>query len=151
MRHFVPVLKIIAETPDDVWGIDICTCSARELEQILTLEREISRALSVKDKATSVTLTTKVMLGVFGNVPAIDTFVFNSLAALVGIRAYQLDRVSASAFADFYVRHKPEIDRAHISTLDFSTGQPTKRLYPTAKKVDMILFTAGQQATGTRT
>lgn len=109
------------------------------------MRKAIAEAVAVPGTTPTLTLTTKIMLGVFGNVPAIDTFVFNGLAAATGKKAYSLDLQSLEAVRQFYLTHQKILDHAEIYTLDFLSGEPTSRRYSQAKLVDMALFMAGQR------
>ena len=82
-------------------------------------------------------LVTKVMLGVFGCVPAFDIY-FKKGFGVSGFSRGSLRRVG-----DFYRANAATIDRLRQPTLDFTTGQPTARLYTRAKVVDMVFFIEG--------
>ena len=85
------------------------------------------------------TLITKIMLGVFGNVPAFDKF-FRK-----GMNMYNFGPKSLRGLAKFYRKHQTMIDcyQKQLVTLNFATGQNTKRFYTKAKVIDMIGFIAG--------
>jgi hypothetical protein len=78
------------------------------------------------------------MLGVFGNIPAFDTFFIKSF------KARQLDRKALYKIADFYRQNRALIDTFDIRTKDFYTGEPTHIRYTKAKIIDMIWFMEGQ-------
>ncbi|MDO4263073.1 MAG: hypothetical protein Q4C67_02635 [Deinococcus sp.] len=119
-RHYIPLIEVIAATPEEVWAIDIDEYSAENVARLLSYERQIAAALTQGIEAqASVTLTTKVMLGVFGNVPALDTFVFNGLAAETGVKAWQLDAKALAALSQYYAAHRHIFDAQSIHTLDF--------------------------------
>ena len=81
------------------------------------------------------------MLGIYGNVPALDTYVTKAL------RVNKLTRKSLKLVASFYDCHKEVIDRFQqdIRTYDFHTGEETNRHYTKAKIVDMATFIEGQR------
>ena len=84
-------------------------------------------------------LVTKVMLGVFGSVPAFDTnFRRGFGAATFGAKA--LRKIGA-----FYQENAELLDEYRVPTLDFVTGEPTGRLYTRAKVIDMAFFIEGGQ------
>jgi hypothetical protein len=83
------------------------------------------------------TLVPKIMLGVFGCVPAFDTFF------LAGSGLRRFNRHSLEELGRFYEAHLDVIERNRIPTLDFASGQPTARLYSRAKMIDMIYFIPG--------
>ncbi len=79
----------------------------------------------------------KIMLGVFGNVPAFDNYFKRGFgASTFGPKA--LEEVGR-----FYAENSETIEKYRIPTLDFSTGTPTERRYTRAKVIDMIFFIEG--------
>jgi hypothetical protein len=44
---------------------------------------------------------------------------------------------------EFYRANAPTIDQLRTPTIDFATGQPSRRLYTRAKIVDMVFFIKG--------
>ena len=80
------------------------------------------------------TLATKVVLRVFGNVPAFDTSFGHGSA-----RRHSAQR-HFSRLGEFYREHADIIERNRICTLDFQTGELTQRRYSRAKVIDMIFF-----------
>lgn len=141
-RQYVLLVETIVKADSRVWALDVDKYTPENFALLTKLERQIHAALQGKSEATS-TLTTKVMLGVFGNVPALDTFVCNALRDLQGFNAYGLDDKTLQGIQQFYDNHKAVFDSYTVNTIDFN-GQPTPRLYPKAKLVDMALFMHGQ-------
>lgn len=135
VRHYVPLIRLIAETPPEVWEIDIDRYDDENLERLLDLDRRIKEAVG-GSRPVSDTLSTKIMLGVFGNVPAFDTY-FNA-----GFGVWTFNRRSLEQIGAFYEAHS-EVFQRRIPTLDFYSGGPTTRLYPKAKLMDMIFFIEG--------
>jgi hypothetical protein len=94
------------------------------------------------------TLITKILLGVFGFIPAFDNFFCNSFRAIAegqcGFRS--VNQKSLSFIKTFYEANKTTIDRLSDETFttDFITGRKTTLNYPKAKIIDMYGFTAGQ-------
>src|SRR5205814_1090453 len=83
------------------------------------------------------TLITKVMLGVFGNVPAFDQY-FRRAIGVSALRCKSLLRIR-----EFYERNREIIDDYRIPTFDLATGGDTPRFYTKAKIIDMIGFVEG--------
>ena len=100
------------------------------------LDQQIREAFGHRKGVTS-TLATKVMLGVFGNVPAFDTY-FRA-----GFRAATFGPKAFGRLGRFYAEHTDTIERHRIPTLDFHTGEQTLRQYSRAKIIDMIFFIEG--------
>ena len=83
------------------------------------------------------TLTTKIILGVMGSVPAFDTYfkkAFN--CATFGPK-------SLKGIGMFYDEHAAVIDSIYVPTLDFVTGDDTDILYSKSKLIDMAFFSLG--------
>jgi hypothetical protein len=79
------------------------------------------------------------MLGVFGNVPAFDSY-FKKGLGVSTFGKYSLEKV-----ADFYKMIEESIEQSRLKTLDFTTGLPTNRTYTRAKVIDMIFFIEGSK------
>lgn len=77
------------------------------------------------------------MLGVFGNIPALDTYFSKSF----GVRT--VNKRGLRRIHDFYSQNKKVIDSFKIHTLDFHTGNKTKIKYKKAKIIDMVGFVQG--------
>ena len=83
-------------------------------------------------------LATKIMLGVFGNVPAFDTN-FKRGAGVSTFGPKALGKLSK-----FYKTNKELIDKHRVRCLDFVTREPIGPNYPRAKVADMIFFVEGR-------
>ncbi|MEK7218841.1 MAG: hypothetical protein AAB728_05250 [Patescibacteria group bacterium] len=132
------LIKGIASFDPRIWEVDVDRYDAETIPLILSCADMVREALREGGKAPSDILVTKVMLGVFGNVPAYDQFFRKALG--VG----KLCPKSLSHVRAFYDRHRPLIDSYRIRTFDLHTGGKTRRLYPKAKIIDMAGFIAGQ-------
>lgn len=133
VRSLVPVVERIAEAPSAVWLIDANSYSPSNIDLLLETASAIRRA----NGGMSDILVTKVMLGVFGNVPAFDTY-FKRGAGVSTFGAKALRKVG-----EFYSENAEVIDSFMVPTLDFSTGEPTTRRYTRAKVIDMAFFIEG--------
>jgi hypothetical protein len=85
-------------------------------------------------------LVTKILLGVFGCVPAFDTY-FRS-----GFGAWKFGRTSLLHTAEFYTSNADVIERYPVPTLEFDIGLDSPRRCTRAKVIDMNFFMAGQAA-----
>jgi hypothetical protein len=138
VKRLAPVVEVIADAPPLIWEADTHDYGDRVCEGLLNFAELLRGALP---KDSSDTLVTKIMLGVFGCVPAFDTF----FVAGSGLR--RLNRRSLDELGRFYRAHQDVIERKRIETLDFATGQPTARLHTRAKVIDMIYFIEGSHHT----
>jgi hypothetical protein len=143
-KQFEPVVELIAGTPPDIWDIDAHCYSYGVCSRLVALGEQVRRALgdpARQSRYPTRTLATKVMLGVFGNVPAFDTYVRTGLRQELGV-----SRFGAGALGEigrFYQDNATAIDRGREPTLDFDTGAATHRLYSRAKVIDMIFYVEG--------
>jgi hypothetical protein len=127
------VVKVAAETNASIWNIDVENYSEESIRDLLNVSRKIRNALP--GGATD-TLVTKVMLGVYGNVPAFDRF-FRS-----GFGSFSLGVASLEKVKTYFDSHKNIIAEVRPETIDFQ-GNPTGRFYTQAKVIDMVFFVEG--------
>jgi hypothetical protein len=134
-----PIIGLIADQAPSFWEIDVHSYSDENIKRLLDFKTKIV-SLPEHKGATDV-LVTKIMLGVFGNVPAFDTY-FGK-----GFGHREFKEKSLKAVADFYQDKAQIIDecRCVTHTIDFNTGQETPRLYTRAKIVDMVFFIEGEK------
>jgi hypothetical protein len=135
-RHYEPVVAVIAAAPASTWEIDAHCYSDAAWTAIRRIDQQIRSAFGHPGGVSDI-LATKVLLGVFGNVPAFDTYFRAGFhAATFGPKAFR-------RLGKFYQDHADIIERHRIPTLDFETGEPTQRRYSRAKVIDMIFFIEG--------
>ena len=137
VKHFEPVIELIACAEKDLWNIDAHGYRPDEIERLLKFGRKLRSTLGIE--VTSDTLVTKIMLGVFGNVPAFDQFFRR------GMNVCTFCESGLSKIAAFYRQHSEAIEwhRDRLLTLDFASGEPTDRHYTRSKVIDMIGFIHG--------
>ncbi len=99
---------------------------------------EIIDALGSGNAKTWDTLVSKIMLGVFANVPAFDANFCRSM------HMHKLNEDSLSKIKNFYDDNKELLNSFTIHTYDFLTGQETEIIYTKAKLVDMCGFMDGK-------
>lgn len=132
-RHFVRAIGLIADADANLWEIDAHCYTDSNIRQLLDTGRVFRGAYP----GMSDILITKIMLGVFGNVPAFDTYFKKGFkAATFGPKALQ--RIAA-----FYSENSAVIEKLRVPTLDFATGELTSRKYTRAKVIDMAFFIEG--------
>lgn len=134
-RHLVPLIETVADAPAEVWDLDLDGYDSEGIDLVHRTALDVRRAL--RPVEASDILVTKVMLGVFGCVPAFDTY-FKK-----GFGVSTFGKGSLRLVGEFYRANASIIDQQRQSTLDFTTGRPTTRLYTRAKVVDMIFFIEG--------
>jgi hypothetical protein len=139
-RFYIRILEAIARCDERLWKIDV-PYSDEDIQLLLRAGETFCEAL---DNKASDTLVTKIMLGVFGNVPAFDDFVKTGF----GIKHFKnaLDGACLKRVTAFYEQNKAEIDGYRpIYTFDFRAGQDTQRRYTKAKLVDMVGWIEGRR------
>ena len=132
-RHFVPIIEAIANAEASLWELDADRYTESNIERLLEQAGTIRRA----NGGMSDVLVTKIMLGVFGSVPAFDTN-FRRGFGVTTFGAKALKKVGA-----FYSDNAEVIDKYRVPTLDFVSGEPTQRSYTRAKVIDMAFFIEG--------
>lgn len=125
-----------------VWDADVDTYNT-DKKDILDVYEEITKRLqSIMGKKPRITLVTKIMLGVFGCVPAIDGYFYKTFHLLYGgfgvLKGKELDNIEK-----FYLQHQTIINKIVIPVIDFD-GNPTAYHYKKAKLIDMFGFMVGQ-------
>ena len=154
------VVECIAKTPKEVLDIDVEQYEKKECrKQIIELYDSIKLALTKGSshfdckgnqitpfENPSRTLVTKIMMGVFGIVPAFDTFfcdVFGSLYPGKGFHSGNFSHDCLYAIYKFYLQNKQQLDSIKIAVIDFD-GEPIEGMYyKKAKLIDMYGFTKG--------
>ncbi len=137
-KFFEPLIETIVNCNPRVWDIDVNNYDDINDRQLLLLcKKEIIQALGTNNNPTD-TLITKIMLGVFGNVPAFDSY-FKK-----GFKIKRFDDESLKTIYSFYKLNQLDIDSFDVPTIDFLSGQPSKNVYTKAKIIDMIGFIEGQ-------
>lgn len=134
VMHYAKVIEAIASTDPGVWEIDAHCYTERNIEILQEVAGLLRAALL--DKATD-TLVTKIMLGVFGGVPAFDTY----FRAGFGVGTFNPNALIK--IGSYYSQKAQIIESYRVPTIDFSTGEPTKRKYTRAKVIDMIFVIEG--------
>jgi hypothetical protein len=149
VKHLENTIKYIAERKEkekDVWDIDVDKYDAANIQKIIDIYEGIKEKLKIEDHA-DLTLTTKVLLGVFGFIPAFDSYFCDTFRKIAknqcGFR--EVNKKSLEFIKDFYEANKSDIDELSKDTFtkSFETGEKTEINYPKAKIIDMYGFQLG--------
>ncbi|MBL7972613.1 MAG: hypothetical protein JNL03_13930 [Prolixibacteraceae bacterium] len=154
VRHFQPVIQYIATLDKLIWDIDVVDYDEEIIEIIIEIYNGVKNRLILNGQS-DLTLITKILLGVFGFIPAFDNY-FRIKFREISDNQCGFTRVNLKSLTfikTFYEANKTLIDKlsAETFTTDFITGQKTTINYPKAKIIDMYGFTAGQIAGTYRT
>jgi spore maturation protein CgeB len=147
VKHFQPTIQYISTLDNSVWEIDVDKYDEQNIHTIIKIYNGIKDRLILKGNA-DLTLITKILLGVFGFVPAFDNFFCNTFRVIAdgqcGFR--RVNPYSLNFVKTFYVANQRTIDKLSKQTFttNFVTGKKTTINYPKAKIIDMYGFTVGQ-------
>ncbi len=137
VKFYEPLIRCIANVNPAVWSIDADCYTEENIAILMECEHQLVDALREGGRVSG-TLVTKIMLGVFGSVPAFDSLF---------MRGFGVKWTGAEALrqvGSFYEENKAVIDSHRIPTIDFISGTKTHRCYPKAKIIDMAGFIEGR-------
>ena len=147
VKHFQPTIQYIATLDNSIWDIDVDHYDEANVQTIIKIYADIKDRLILNGNS-DLTLITKIMLGVFGFIPAFDNFFCNAFRKIYkgecGFRTVNVK--SLNFIKSFYEVNCLTIDKLarETFTTDFLTGQKTAISYPKAKIIDMYGFIIGQ-------
>lgn len=134
LAYLAPAVAVIATSPPELWSADADDYSDETCSLIFDVGHRLRAAFP---EGASDTLITKVMLGVFGCVPAFDSYFKR------GFGVSEFNRSAFGRLGQFYDENAEVIERNRVPTLEFATGTDTARRYSRAKVIDMIFFVEG--------
>lgn len=114
VKHYAPVVEVIATTPEAMWNVDADGYGSAEVELLFDTASRLRRALP---DGASHTLVTKILLGVFGSVPAFDSF-------KTGFGATTFSRGALVRLAEFHAQHRATIEEHRIPDSIVATSAP---------------------------
>lgn len=143
VNHFRTIIEYVNSLDKEVWNIDVDKYDKNNIELIKNIYKEVRNRLIPSGNA-DLTLVTKVLLGVFGFIPAFDSYFCESFRAISNGRCgfRRVNEVSLNFVRDFYQVNKLSIDNLSDNTFstDFISGKKTEIKYPKAKIIDMYGF-----------
>ena len=141
-----PLIEYLDKADKQLWLMDVDEYDEANIECLLKAYTDIDNILTEilsdrkNEKHRSITLVTKIMLGVFGNVPAFDRYFTETFHEIYGgfssFHRYELEKIR-----DFYLDNKLLLDKMakDMYVIDFN-GHPTSLKYTKAKLIDMFGF-----------
>lgn len=146
----VKYLNKLKMNEPEVWNIDIDIYTDENIKKLIEIYKELSSKLipskGNNKKHRSITLITKLMLGVFGSVPAFDKNFATTFKYLTDGRFSftAFNSKSLKHIKNFYTENATEINNlsCSIKTLAFETNNETSICYTRAKIIDMYGFGA---------
>lgn len=149
IKYFEPLIEHLQSLDRSIWEIDVDKYDKENIQKIMGLYHDI-KGLLIKGKNADTTLTTKVMLGIFGSIPAYDNYFTDTFRKISNGRSgfRRVNTKSLMVIKDFYEENKPVIDQLSIDTftVDFKTGAQTTINYTKAKIIDMYGFNVASMA-----
>lgn len=143
IKFYEPLIQYISEKDGDFWKIDVDNYDKNNnIEKLISCAEDIKKILGENgNNNVSDTLRTKIMLGVFGCVPAFDAYfmkgshlrIFNKKALMDIFKFYNINGCTELISSE----------AAKIKTLDYDSGRASGRPYTNAKVIDMIFFIEG--------
>jgi len=146
-QTFVPLIEYIAALDESSWDIDANNLS-QNTDEIIEIYKNI-RSFLIPIKNSHLTLTTKIMLGVFGSVPAFDRFFIESFKSIFqgkcGFTSF--NKKSLECISQFYTSNELAIDNQTklLHTIGFNNSA-VNYPYTKSKVIDMYGFTKGLNA-----
>jgi len=146
-----PVIEAIAKTDQKYWNIDVDNYTEISLSDLFLLYDNINNSIkfsnvnkSNKKQEPTLTLVTKIMLGVFGNTPAFDSMFLKGIgkANYPGLGSEKSLKNIWYNIYDFYCNNQYILDTKVRVTHPFIENGVTFK-YPKAKLIDMIFFEHG--------
>ncbi len=137
VRNYKNLITAISKMNQKLWEIDVDKYDEENIKLLLNCKQQIIDVLGKENKPSD-TLVTKIMLGVFANIPAYDQYFRKSL------KLHSVNKKSLLKIKKFYEENKDIFDSFKIHTFDFLTSQETDITYTKAKLIDMCGFMDGQ-------
>ena len=142
ISNYKNLIILISQMNPKLWEIDVDIYNEENISFLKDCKKKIIKALG-EENSPSDTLITKIMLGVFGNVPAYDQYfkIFlrnNNISQTFNTR-------SLMQIKEFYQKHEDIFKSYKIKTFDFltATAKETDIFYTKAKLIDMVGFING--------
>ena len=146
LSFYIPMVRTISTFDKSIWEIDVDKYDDGDIQKALKdTYHEIGKHIPNQAK---VTLATKIMLGVFGNVPAFDRYFKLAMRELTNLECSftGFNDKSLLAIYKFYTSNKQTIDtlNAKTKTSVFGYGKSLQGRHITkAKVIDIIGFQYG--------
>lgn len=144
--YLQPLVEFICAQDFDIWQIDVNNYP-QHYAQIQALYQQVKSKI-IENNEKDLVLVTKILLGVFGIVPAYDQYFCQTFKKLSKVQSNQkycgftaMNKISLDQIHQFYLANREVIDELHESckACCFS-GESTRLNYTRAKIIDMYGF-----------
>ena len=112
VKNYKNLIVAISKMNPKLWEIDVDKYNEENIKLLLNCKQQIIEVLGKQNKPSD-TLVTKIMLGVFANIPAYDQYFRKSL------RLHSVNKKSLLKIKNFYEENKETFDSYKIHTFDF--------------------------------
>lgn len=150
--HFVRLIEYIAANASELRQVDLHVYDDSNVDRICQAYKDIGNLVLGGTRSSRVTLVTKIMIAVFGCVPAFDSFFVRGMARAQEalepkqrLSFHTLDERRLRRLSEFYRANQDEIDKlaSESRTVRFADGSVTGHRLSRAKIVDMYAFDLG--------
>jgi hypothetical protein len=142
-KYFVKAIEYINSLDKGIWELDVNKYDDINIDKIIEIYRNLEK-LVIEKEARPITLITKIMLGIFGFVPAYDNYFCKTFKEITKGKCSfnSFNKVSLKIIREFYDYNEDAVNGLSnkIFTYDFLTGKNTNIKYPKAKIIDMYGF-----------
>ncbi|MBP2045113.1 hypothetical protein [Methanobacterium aggregans] len=135
--NFKELIRTISSMDPMLWEIDLDSYTPENMELLLECREKIVDSLGENIKVSEA-LITRIMLGIFGNIPVFDQYFKNSL------KMKRVNKRSLMKLKEFYDENRSSFDSFDVHTLDFLTAEETDVPYTKARLLDIYGYMDGQ-------
>ena len=149
--NLIPVVEYVAENRSALSAIDVDSYTDDNIAAVLDAYRAIKIAVFQDGRHWHITLVTKIMVAVFGCVPAFDSSFLRGFRTVLSrgesVSRNTLNARSLARVADFYQANQVDVDALHHEsrTVAFGGSTVTAHKLTKAKILDMYCFDLGSR------
>lgn len=146
--HLAGTIRAIQTLRPDLAPVDLDSYSLQNVDLVLRAYGEIKEALQIEQRS-QITVVTKIMVAVFGCIPAFDKNFTAGFRTVLGQSARlpyaRVDEQVLQLLAAFYRANRSDIDKLHEQsrTVIFGLDSPAKHRLSRAKIIDMYCYHLG--------
>lgn len=148
VRYYKEAVLYIANLDKAVWEIDVDVYDNNNIKKIIDIYSDIQQ-LMIEGKSEDLTIVTKILLGVFGFVPAFDQYFRSAMKDWSdGQCGFTVVNTKAlSLIGEFYQKNRDTINQysSTINVRSFSDPGSADLHYPKVKVIDMWGFCRGYE------
>lgn len=134
------LVEYIYRQDKSVWNIDIDNYP-ENYDKIITLYNDVKENILKGKNHRHLVLVTKIMLGIFANIPAYDTYFCKTFKEISSNNFSFVDKATLGIIHEFYLKNQEIIDKLQQESIVFNFyEQDTKLKYSKAKIIDMYGF-----------